>query len=61
MLERMTMVAISAMQNSDAGCILWRLGNLPQVGVLTFEVVSMKERNIDKVRVQRLAEPDVAS
>jgi CBS domain containing-hemolysin-like protein len=43
-----------------AGYILWRLGHLPQagervaVGGLEFEVVSMQERNIDKVRVRRL-------
>lgn len=43
-----------------AGYILWRLGHLPQegervaAGGLEFEVVSMKGRNIDKVRVRRL-------
>ena len=45
-----------------AGYILWRLGHLPQAGEkvtagsLQFEVVSMSERNIDKVRVRTLAE-----
>jgi CBS domain containing-hemolysin-like protein len=45
-----------------AGYILWRLGHLPQAGEkvtagsLLFEVVSMSERNIDKVRVRTLAE-----
>jgi CBS domain containing-hemolysin-like protein len=45
-----------------AGYILWRLSHLPHAGEkvsagsLEFEVVSMKERNIDKVRVRRLAE-----
>lgn len=43
-----------------AGYILWRLGHLPEAGEtvtagnLTFEVVSMNERNIDKVRVRVL-------
>ena len=44
-----------------AGYMLWRLGHLPQVaekvtaGDLEFEVVSMAKRNIDKVRVRKLA------
>ena len=45
-----------------AGYILWRLGRLPEpgevvaAGDLAFEVVSMHERNIDKVRVRRLSD-----
>lgn len=45
-----------------AGYILWRLGHLPvagekvAVGDLEFEVVSMAERNIEKVRVRKLAD-----
>lgn len=45
-----------------AGYMLWRLGHLPQAGEavtaggLAFEVVSMNARNIDKVRIRRLAE-----
>lgn len=45
-----------------AGYILWRLSHLPRVGDkvtagrMEFEVVSMNERNIDKVRVRNLAE-----
>lgn len=45
-----------------AGYILWRLGHLPEpgervsAGDLEFEVVSMARRNIDKVRVRKLAE-----
>ncbi|MGO4831821.1 transporter associated domain-containing protein, partial [Rhizobiaceae sp. 2RAB30] len=44
-----------------AGYMLWRLGHLPQAGEtvaaggLAFEVVSMKARNIDKVRIKHLA------
>ena len=44
-----------------AGYILWRLGHLPEAGErvaageLEFEVVSMAERNIEKVRVRKLA------
>ncbi|TKT69861.1 TerC family protein [Aquamicrobium sp. LC103] len=43
-----------------AGYILWRLGHLPTAGEkvnagdLEFEVVSMTERNINKVRVRRI-------
>lgn len=43
-----------------AGFILWRLGHFPVagqriiVGDLEFEILSMKERNIDKVRIRQL-------
>lgn len=43
-----------------AGYILWRLGHLPvagekvTVGELEFEIVSMAERNIEKVKIRRL-------
>jgi len=46
-----------------AGYILWRLSHMPEAGDkvtagnLEFEVVSMNERNIDKVRVRKLTEP----
>jgi hypothetical protein len=42
-----------------AGYILWRLGHFPQVGDvvvggdLVFEVVSMDQRSIEKVRIRR--------
>jgi len=47
-----------------AGYMLWRLGHLPEAGEtvtaghLTFEVVSMKGRNIEKVRIRQLAQTD---
>ena len=47
-----------------AGFILWRLGHLPQVGEivrfeeLTFEVVSLDGRNIDKIRIKRIEDAD---
>jgi len=48
-----------------AGYILWRLGHLPtegekvSAGGIEFEVVSMNQRNIDKVRVRNLGQEDL--
>jgi CBS domain containing-hemolysin-like protein len=47
-----------------AGFILWRLGHLPHQGEtirfeeLTFEVVSLDGRNIDKIRIKRIEDAD---
>jgi CBS domain containing-hemolysin-like protein len=45
-----------------AGFILWRLGHLPQEGEqlqsgdLSFEIVQLDGRNIDKVKIRRIEE-----
>jgi CBS domain containing-hemolysin-like protein len=48
-----------------AGLILWRLGHLPQAGEivplgdLTFEVVKLDGRHIDKVRIIKTADANL--